>query len=263
MDPKTFHDQTASYCICIMGDFLYLSVFANWIWYIFFFLVIQLVFLLLRGKRWDNFLFMIHFFAKFKQRIFRLWSSVGKSKTCNDFWYDSNFLPKMSFTNVLCVLSSVALLCSVRAPCQRTADCSNTDLQYVFHRWTISLLLAPKLRIFLMKTILLLTFFTSSLQFWPHSSFLLIIVPRIFMLSTNSTVLLFKFSLVENWYFSVKLTIIALVLISFRTIFWLVVHELILSMYDCVLRLWLSTMAMGRDVWGNLQSGIVRGQTDT
>ena len=105
--------------------------------------------------------------AKFKQRVFCLLSS--KSKTCKDLWYNSYFLLRMSFVNVFWVLSSDALSCSVRAPCQRTADWSRTDRQYVFHNWTISLLFAPKLRIFLRNTILLLTFFTSSLQFWLHS----------------------------------------------------------------------------------------------
>ena len=60
-------------------------------------------------------------------------------------------------------------------------------------------------------SILLFTFFTCWEQFWLHSSLLLIMVPKIFILSNISILLLFSFSLVENWCFSVKLMIIAFV----------------------------------------------------
>ena len=115
-----------SLCIWITGDFLYLSVFANCVLYFCFLLISYILLLSFIGNRCDSLLFRIQRLAKFKQRVFCRLSSVGKSKTCKDWLYDSYFLFKMSFANVFCVLSSKALSCSVSAPCQRTADCSRT-----------------------------------------------------------------------------------------------------------------------------------------
>merc|ERR1712105_274633 len=89
--------------------------------------------------------------------------------------------------------------------------CSRRLRQNIIQRWTISFGAAPNDFAFLNSAILALPFLMSSAQFSSHVNVLLIMVPNIFILSTTSVFSPLSFNLVLNWYFSVKLTIIALV----------------------------------------------------
>ena len=149
-----------------MGEFWYLLVLA---WKTLYFSVFRVpivcTFFLFGNKSWKCPSAKLCF-MNLKESIFRRSFKVWSPKTWSASKYETYFSSKTSLQNVFWVLSR-SFSFSVVSPLFQTAqDCSKMLKQNVFHKWTISSLLEPKLHTLLKSCILALTF----LMAWAKST---------------------------------------------------------------------------------------------
>jgi hypothetical protein len=132
------------------------------------------------------------------------------------------FASSLSLTLFFTLLIFVNLLFFVKELCQTTQFCSNWLLTYSTFMFFRSSIFGPKLATRLSSSIQALAFFTTWLVFCSHHRSLVIIEPSSRVLSITSTCLSFMFNLGLNWYLSVKLNTMVLLLLSFIIIFFIV-----------------------------------------
>ena len=200
-----------SFCMKIIGDFLSLSVLANWTLNVSGFLVCIICFFRFLGNISTVLGFLVHFIANCRHNSSLLSSSVRRSNFFKAFLYPWYFSLSIILHADFCTLSRSWIFSLDRELCQTVADCSSRLLIKRMYTVFKSSRGAPNPATFLRSSILALAFLTISSVLRFHLRSLEMTVPSNFVWSITSTVCLFNCNLVVNWYFSVKLNNMVLV----------------------------------------------------